>query len=551
MYVYLAILQLFYPLTGYLADVRFGRYKCVIGSLWCFIGSSVSFIGIGGGIVPLLIFTYLPGEDSHTPWLNYTVFYATIVIFVPCVLIGMFVFFSSIVAFNANVIQFGLDQLHDSPSEHLVLYIHWFVVLSYAGTELIKASVTAASSTCGIKVLASIVILLIFVCFLYIATFFGLFISLCVAARKRNIWFLEDTRYRNPYGLVYRVISFAREHRSPIQRSAFTYCEDELPSRLDLGKEKYGGPFTTEQVEDVKVFLGILKVLLTLGPFFAVERTNSILLPVFYAHISEPYFYESILSYPCSLSSDVLPSIVIIILLIFYIVLLRPFVQEYVPGILKRIGLGMTLMLMPTLCFFILDIVFHKLSQNSLKCFLTDFSDPYFSSEYFSSKVPPFSESNLDEFESSFLTKMSYLLVIPQFCSISGSMIFHIAIYEFIYSQSPHSMKGLMFGTFFAIRGVFQLFGALVFLFPFLGWKLSPSSFPSCGFVYYLVTMVVALVGMIAYIYVAKKYRNRERDEPDNIYRYAEEYYSNIQDDHKSQNNDFDSYDSLNVHTNN
>ena len=529
-YVYLAILQLFYPLAGYLADIRFGRYKCVIGSLWCFIGSSVSFIGIGGGIGILLVVTYIFGEDGHTPWLNYTVFYATIVIFVPCVLIGTFLFFSSIVAFNANVIQFGLDQLHDSPSEHLVLYIHWFVVLSYAGTQLIKASVTPLSSTCSI--IGNLwPILLSFVCFLLIATFICLFISLCVAARKRNSWFLEDTRYRNPYGLVYRVISFAREHKSPIQRSAFTYCEDELPSRLDLGKEKYGGPFTTEQVEDVKVFLGILKVLLTLGPFFAVERPNSILLPAFYAHISEPYSYDSILSYPCSLSSDVLPSVVIIILLIFYIVLLRPFVQQYVPGILKRIGLGMLLMLMPTLCFFILDIIYHKLSQNSLKCFLTDFGYPYYSSEYFSSNVLPFSESNLDEFESSFLTKMSYLLVIPQFCSISGSMIFHIAIYEFIYSQSPHSMKGLMFGTFFAIRGVFQLLGALVFLFPFFGWKLSPSSFPSCGFVYYLVTMVVALVGMIAYIYVAKKYRNRERDEPDNIYRYAEEYYSKIQND--------------------
>ena len=211
-------------------------------------------------------------------------------------------------------------------------------------------------------------------------------------------------------------------------------------------------------------------------------------------------------------------------------------------------------MLMPTLCFFILDIIYHKLSQNSPECFLLHFSDPFSVTalpENYSSNVPPFSESNLDEFESSFLTKMSYLLVIPQFCSISGSMVFHIAIFEFIYSQSPHSMKGLMFGTFFAIRVVFQLLGAVIFLFPFLGWKLSPSTFPSCGFVYYLVTMVVALVGMIAYIYVAKKYRNRERDEPDNIYRYAEEYYSNFKDDHKSQNNDFDSYDSLNVHTNN
>ena len=30
--------------------------------------------------------------------------------------------------------------------------------------------------------------------------------------------------------------------------STFIYCEDELPSCLDLGKHKYGGPFTTEQL---------------------------------------------------------------------------------------------------------------------------------------------------------------------------------------------------------------------------------------------------------------------------------------------------------------
>ena len=83
---------------------------------------------------------------------------------------------SSIVAFHANVIQFGLDQLHDSQTDHLVLFIHWYVLLSYVGTELIKIPSS-------------------------------------------------------------KVVSFAREHRNPVQRSAFTYCEDELPSRLDLEKE--------------------------------------------------------------------------------------------------------------------------------------------------------------------------------------------------------------------------------------------------------------------------------------------------------------------------
>ena len=31
-----------------------------------------------------------------------------------------------------------------------------------------------------------------------------------------------------------------------------------IPSRIDLGKSNCGGPFTTEQVEDVKTFFGFL-----------------------------------------------------------------------------------------------------------------------------------------------------------------------------------------------------------------------------------------------------------------------------------------------------
>ena len=60
------------------------------------------------------------------------------------------------------------------------------------------------------------------------------------------------------FGSATMLVKFAKDHSNPIRRSAFTYCENELPSRLDLGKEKYGGPFTTEQVENVKAFLGIV-----------------------------------------------------------------------------------------------------------------------------------------------------------------------------------------------------------------------------------------------------------------------------------------------------
>ena len=104
-----------------------------------------------------------------------------------------------------------------------------------------------------------------------------LFTSLFVGYYNHYLCFLRDPGSRNPYRLVYNVIHFVRKHSSPIQRSAITYCEDELPSSLDLGKEKYGGPFTVEQVENVKVFVSILKVLVSLGPIFAVEKSTNVL----------------------------------------------------------------------------------------------------------------------------------------------------------------------------------------------------------------------------------------------------------------------------------
>ena len=100
----------------------------------------------------------------------------------------------------------------------------------------------------------------------YIALTF-LAITLCIEKYKRH-WFLIEPGSTNPYKLVYRVVKFTKDHTDPIRRSAFNYCEDELHSRLDMGKEKYGGPFTIEQIENVKAFLGIVHVLLTVGPIF-------------------------------------------------------------------------------------------------------------------------------------------------------------------------------------------------------------------------------------------------------------------------------------------
>ena len=125
-----ALLLVFYPLAGFLADVRWGRYTTVRNSL-CFLFWSIVLISVLAGLAllgstPLIIKScdYFTFSVSTTQ---------TIVTIVLCVVLGLpvlsgiILLFCSITAFNANVIQFGLDQLHDAPAESLKLYIHWYV----------------------------------------------------------------------------------------------------------------------------------------------------------------------------------------------------------------------------------------------------------------------------------------------------------------------------------------------------------------------------------------------------------------------------------------
>ena len=124
------------------------------------------------------------------------------------------------------------------------------------------------------------------------------------------------------------------------------------------------------------------------------------------------------------------------------------------------------------------------------------------------------------------------VVAVLQVLSALSHMLIYIAVLEFICSQSPHSMKGLLIGLFFAIKGLYQITALLVIPFSII------SNFPvSCGFFYYLVNIVIGVAALLLFVCVARGYRNRVRDEPCNIHRYAEEYYSNPQ---QEQHYDYD-----------
>ena len=70
---------------------------------------------------------------------------------------------------------------------------------------------------------------------------------------------------------------------------------------------------------------------------------------------------------------------------------------------------------------------------------------------------------------------------------------------------------GLFIGLSFAIRGLSDLLASLLLIL----FMFSRFSLPNCGGMeYYIVTIVVGEVGLAVYVYVTRKYKLRETDEP-------------------------------------
>ena len=94
------------------------------------------------------------------------------------------------------------------------------------------------------------------------------------------------------------MLKYSWNHKVPEHRSAFTYWEEDIPRRIDLGKNKYGGPFTNEEVEDTKTFLRILPLLLCLFGYHLagdgysapdqLQRTSCPSLPVLLLIVLDP-----------------------------------------------------------------------------------------------------------------------------------------------------------------------------------------------------------------------------------------------------------------------
>lgn len=452
--VILAAVQVFVvlccPLAGWLAAVHIGRYKVMCYSLW------MMWIGTFGGSIGLIFF--------FSPLSYHLIWYC---VFIPAVVLIA----GGFAAFSVNALQFGVDQMPDGSVDDICCFIRWYTWAFFSGEGI--ASVGELVLKCVDKHNEPYILL-------SLVPMVALSLAMCCSFLLGG-WLTIEPKEQNPLKTVHQVLRFAVKHKRPIRRSAFTFCEDERPSRIDLAKTKYGGPFSTEQVEDVKTCLRVILVLICIS-LIELPRWSYTFSTTNFG--SECYQHALLLSYSTP--------VFVMVTIPLYEALLHPFFRRCNPSSFTRIGISATLAVV-----FSLIPLAQQAAEHSGGCIL---ETAYNEKNYLWVDVP---------------TKLLISL---------HTVMFTIALFQFICSQSPYALRGILTGLAYSIPFFGLPLGNTFYLVWTLVWKENQSR-PTCGTWYYLAQVLVALVTLLVWCVAARWYKWRQREEPANERVFVEEVY--------------------------
>ena len=499
---YLGILFLSYPLLGYIADVCLTRYRTIKCSFIfliaaCSIGSLFTLIYTG--IVLRKIVLVQRYEDNEE------------IEFVGTAIAGILITIGAGL-FEANAIQFGLDQLLEAPTPKLIAFIHWYywthnavqLVATYLSIGWIVSDKQFdllppfnAQLVRDISILTALVIIGI--------------VSACsivlLHKSKRHLYIMRAGL--NPFKNIYKVLKYSWNHKVPQHRSAFTYWEEDIPRRIDLGKNKYGGPFTNEEVEDTKTFLRILPLLLCLfGYHLAGDghsapdqllRTSCPSLPVLLLIVHNPLHISTL---------------VVVVGIPLYRLIINK-CSRYIKKVqmLTKMWIGLYLSLVQVVLYIIV-VINHDSKywseHSSVACVLHN--DQFyrynpgrvcFNIRLETSFSPKSCELANNQVDNTYLW-----FIIPQLLNGLSSLLVSMTVFEFICTQAPRTTQGLLIGLWYATFSIRYLLVRVVdaFLFEKASWLIFEG-----------VKVFLILVSLVLFSCVSRRYHYRQRDEIVNV----------------------------------
>ena len=396
--------------------------------------------------------------------------------------------------YQANIYQFCIDQFPDASTNAIKSFISWFIwtysvggIAGHCIYECIDKQYYVAGQ-CFISICLSVALIMSFLL---------------------NGIFIKEPVVQNPYKLVYKVIKYALQNKQPQRRSAFTFREDELPSRMDFGKRTYGGPFTTEQVEDVKTLFRVVLVFAVGCAFFGMtteDRSIPNNLRNMFIHAlshTPEYVFNNFYSITGLL---LIPLYEVVVHPLFHscLPILQSHVKFFIAFLLRIVRYAIMLALMTYARQHYTHIT--PSSNATLSCV---FYQPHDSLNFLS--------ETLD---------YRWLIILEALMATSRLLVL-IGALEFYCAQVPYSMKGLVAGIFYALLGFFIMLSQGLLL-PFKTTSLKwGTGTLSCGFWYLLTLLIYLLIMMAASVVVMRWYKKRKREDVlPNEQIFAERYYS-------------------------
>ena len=462
------------PIAGWLADVRLGRYKVIRWSMLFVWMASVLIVA--SSVLSQFVESYSHINNRYI---------ITVLLFIVCIACG---------AYQANIILYGIDQLQDASTEEITSFISWYMCTWY-GSEAIHH-----------------------ITHLYLSTmYYGRLLEefttcicltlMVISALAFDKVFLKEPITQNPFQLIYKVIKYAIKTKHPRCRSAFTYCEDELPSRIDFGKHKYGGPFTTEEVENVKTFLRIL-VVIFVG---SVVSSGMFSFNTGFKLISNSdQEGTSLFTWITTVDIAYFNGALLIVLHEF---LFYPLLQKSLSCIQSyrwKLSVGVVSQIARVVALMAIDLTARhnyvtKCSNSTIQCIFAEKSGIL---------------------SSNFNMKW---IILPHLLNSVSLITLIVGVFEFICSQSPYSMRGLLFGAIYGIVLFYNVIGYGIFE-PFTRYAQSTvwgTGIISCEF-WFLLLVLLFLVGYAIMSRVLMKwYKNRKREDVlPNEQIFAERYYT-------------------------
>ena len=516
------LLYLSYPVFGLLSEVFRWNFKTIL----------VSFILMALSSIVMLVTStvWIIGVDNSLwPQMHNIIVLAQ----VPFLVIGII----SVGMFEANAIQFGMDQMFEASSKQLSSFIRWYFWCAHIGATLMiylvigvclygfsykAVNITQFNSIFDDLTVYICWIALLSACIQLPVSIIG--IIACVYYKKK---FSIEQASRKPLRLIYNVLKYSYNHKQPERRSALTYWESDIPSRIDLGKHKYGGPFTYEQVESVKTVFRLLLLMMSLFGFhlsgdgysvstYIMNTAGCPTANVFLGLIGNPQHIGFLIVFLCIPFFEILK---------FW----KKF--YYVVSLESKIWIGLFICLINEAlqCLYSIILqsksfhcpkleVFHHHVSLILKCFVSNVNivTQNNTCQHFCSS-PPVNDTVI------------YLSVIIMILHGLAYVLVFSSVLEFICAQSPNETKGLLIGLWYSMLSIKSFFIIIDTQVPMdtTEWNI-----------YHGTKGIAIFISLAAFSIVCKKYKYRERNEIVNEQAMIEEQYERelLRNSHVTEN---------------